>query len=50
MSAPSTSCLSVELLLRVIVKHGCFALLYFYFLDGKSGFWRFFHAEEGDWP
>ena len=32
MSAPSTSGLSVELLLRVIdVKYGCFALLYFYF-------------------
>ena len=32
MSAPSTSGLSVELLLRVIdVKYGCFTLLYFYF-------------------
>ena len=30
MSAPSTSGLSVELLLRVIdVKYGCFTLLYF---------------------
>ena len=33
MSAPSTSGLSVELLLRVIdVKYGCFTLLYFLLL------------------
>ena len=32
MSAPSTSGLSVELLLRVIdVKYGCFTLLYFFY-------------------
>ena len=32
MSAPSTSGLSVELLLRIIdVKYGCFTLLYFTF-------------------
>ena len=32
MSAPSTSGLSVELLLRVIdVKYGCFTLLVFFF-------------------
>ena len=36
MSAPSTSGLSLELLLRVIdVKYGCFTLLYFY-LEGTA--------------
>ena len=36
MSAPSTSGLSVELLLRVIdVKYGCFTLLYFTLLAGN---------------
>ena len=36
MSAPSTSGLSVKLLLRVIdVKYGCFTLLYF--VRGVSG-------------